>query len=141
MKTIDELVNRFLRWKLPKGFSPDGGISFKRIPDFPELNKWEYEPVGTNLFSAEQAKEMFEYLLSEPQPILSQRKPTISKMETNDPVGYAVWNEVENEWDLDRSIKNHHDMGHVDNSKILPVYLAPAAELFGKVEQLKLENE
>ena len=42
-----------------------------------------------------------------------------------EPVGYAVWNEVENEWDLDGSIKNHHDMGHVDNAKILPVYLAP----------------
>ena len=40
-------------------------------------------------------------------------------------MGYAVWNEVENEWDLDRSIKNHNDMGHVDNSKILPIYLAP----------------
>ena len=185
-KTIDELVNRFLRWKLPEDFSPDGGITYNKI-QYPPHTTYTYIPVGTNLFTADQAKAMFEYLLSEPQPILSQRKPTISKMETTDPVGYAVWNEVENEWDLDSSIKNHHDMGHVDNSKILPVYLAkqetsqgepvgylrfisntnvkfihnlvlkgaspiitpytdipvylaPQAELFGKVEQLKLEK-
>ena len=28
-KNIDEMVNRFLGWKLPKDFAPDGGISFK----------------------------------------------------------------------------------------------------------------
>ena len=75
-KTIDELVNRFLRWKLPEGFSPDGGISFKRIPDFPELNKWEYEPVGTNLFTAVQAKEMFEYCLKEEPVVLNNMSNT-----------------------------------------------------------------
>lgn len=56
-KNIDEMVNRFLGWKLPKDFAPDGGISFKpsEHPDF-----W---PVGTHLFTADQAKAMFEYCL------------------------------------------------------------------------------
>lgn len=60
---IDELVNRFLCWKLPKDFMPDCGISFKR--DFNEGTDFpmQHEPVGTNLFTAPQAKEMFEYLL------------------------------------------------------------------------------
>lgn len=51
---IKKLVNRFLGWKLPKDFSPDGGISFK------ESAWW---PVGTNLLTATQAEEMFRHAL------------------------------------------------------------------------------
>ena len=123
-KTIDELVNRFLRWKLPKGFSPDGGISFKRIPDFPELNKWEYwKPVGKNLFSAEQAKAMFEYLLADEQAILSQGETVAWRLTHFDGSYEIVTNES---W---QKVK-----------KSEPLYLAPQYELFGKVEQLKIDN-
>ena len=160
-KTIDELVNRFLRWKLPKDFNPDGGISFKRIPDFPELNKWEYEPVGTNLFSAEQAKEMFEYCLKEEPVVLNnmsnmpeqvakytrQNSPDISKelaehfkpLPKIDPVGYLRF--ISN-----TNVKFIHNIVLKGASPIItpypdiPVYLAPQAELFGKVEQLELEK-
>lgn len=53
---IDQLVDRFLGWKLPEDFSPDCGITFKPI-----LNS---APVGTNLLTAAQAKAMLEHVLA-----------------------------------------------------------------------------
>lgn len=60
---IKHMVDRFLMWKLPSGFSPDCGISFK--PDFNEHTAYpmRHEPVGTNLFDAQQATEMVRYML------------------------------------------------------------------------------
>lgn len=60
---VGEMVNRFLGWKLPQDFSPDCGISFKRESDYdhPQFGRTKFEPVGTNLLHAGQAKEMFEY--------------------------------------------------------------------------------
>lgn len=49
---VKRAVDRFLCWKLPEDFAPDGGISFDR-------SGHKYEPVGTNLLTAEQAKQMF----------------------------------------------------------------------------------
>jgi len=49
-------VNRFLGWKLPADFSPDGGISFK---------SGVCETIGTHLFTAQQANEMLKYVLEE----------------------------------------------------------------------------
>jgi hypothetical protein len=58
---INKMVNRFLSWKLPSDFYPDGGISLTRTfsPDDP------FRPLGTNLFNAGQAKEMIEYMLKD----------------------------------------------------------------------------
>lgn len=57
---FEKMINRFLTWKLPKDFSPDCGIQFtppaKDAPD-------HFGPVGTNLFTAEQAKQMLFYAL------------------------------------------------------------------------------
>jgi hypothetical protein len=59
---INQMVDRFLCWKLPKDFSPDCGISFDgRLDD--EFNKNKTWPVGTNLFTAEQAKQMFSEIM------------------------------------------------------------------------------
>lgn len=65
---IKHMVNRFLGWRLPEHFSPDAGISFK-----PEYNveynasrgqpPQRYEPIGTNLFDAQQAEEMVRYMV------------------------------------------------------------------------------
>ena len=68
---IKYMVNRFLQWRLPKNFNPDGGISFKR--DYNENTPWpmKHEPVGTNLFDATQAEEMVRYMIdgmSHPPP-------------------------------------------------------------------------
>ena len=60
---IKYMVNRFLVWRLPENFNPDGGISFK--PRFNEHTPYpmKNEPVGTNLFDATQTEEMIRYLV------------------------------------------------------------------------------
>lgn len=57
MNTLDNMVQRFLTWKLPDDFGPDAGISFQK----PE-NK-DFWPSGTNLLTYTQAKNMLEYVL------------------------------------------------------------------------------
>ena len=52
---LKHMVSRFLCWKLPDDFSPDGGISFDK--------KIKNDPVGTNLLTATQAEEMVKYML------------------------------------------------------------------------------
>lgn len=55
-EVIKKATNRFLGWKLPKDFNPDGGITYKQLyPDF--------EPIGTHLFTANQAEEMLRFIL------------------------------------------------------------------------------
>jgi Phage protein (N4 Gp49/phage Sf6 gene 66) family len=73
--SLDKMVDRFLGWKLPKDFHPDCGISFKSESDFdhPEFGRTKFEPMGTNLFHAGQAREMFEHVIGEqdaPQPLM-----------------------------------------------------------------------
>lgn len=51
-----EMIDRFLMWRLPESFSPDGGITFQK----PTPTSW---PVGTNLFTATEARAMLEYVL------------------------------------------------------------------------------
>ena len=58
-----EMVNRFLCWKLPESFSPDCGISFKRLKHYTGELVGDM-PVGTNLFSADEAKAMLEHVLA-----------------------------------------------------------------------------
>lgn len=58
---IDELVSRFLAWPLPENFSPDNGISFRRIEN--KFGAPYPGPAGTNLLDAAQAQEMIEHLL------------------------------------------------------------------------------
>lgn len=57
------MVSRFLQWKLPENFRPDGGISFK--PFFNEHTEYSMraEPCGTNLFDAQQAEAMVRHML------------------------------------------------------------------------------
>jgi len=63
----DEMVSRFLSWKLPQDFYPDAGISFKAEFNENTPHPARHEPLGTNLFHAGQAKEMLEHVL-QPQP-------------------------------------------------------------------------
>ena len=65
---VDKMVARFLNWKLPENFKPDAGITFN-----PEYNieymamlgepPMRHEPTGTNLFDADQAREMIQHML------------------------------------------------------------------------------
>jgi hypothetical protein len=60
---IKHMVDRFLMWRLPESFNPDGGISFEREYNqhtpFPAV----HEPVGTNLFDAQQATAMVRHMI------------------------------------------------------------------------------
>jgi hypothetical protein len=60
---IRQMVNRFLQWKLPDTFNPDGGISFNRTFNEHTAHAMTREPVGTNLFDATQAEAMIRYLI------------------------------------------------------------------------------
>jgi hypothetical protein len=64
-KIIKAAVDKFLGWQLPDGFQPDGGIDFTRHAQGFDGVSYERKPVGTNLFSADQAKAMFEYCLND----------------------------------------------------------------------------
>lgn len=56
---IKKMVSNFLSWKLPSDFSPDCGIYFdKATKGNPFM-----QPIGTNLFTADQAKKMIEAML------------------------------------------------------------------------------
>lgn len=65
---IKYMVDRFLGWRLPEHFTPDAGISFN-----PEYNvefnashgmpPQRHNPVGTNLFDAQQAEAMVRYMI------------------------------------------------------------------------------
>ena len=62
---INEMVDRFLGWKLPADFAPDAGISFKAEYNEGTPRPGKHEPIGTNLLSADQARAMIEYMLAE----------------------------------------------------------------------------
>lgn len=78
-RMVEEMVGRFLQWKLPHDFNPDGGITFE-----PEFNKeymakqgkppMRHEPTGTNLLTATQAKEMLLLILGD---FLPQHEATV----------------------------------------------------------------
>jgi hypothetical protein len=58
----NHMVDRFLMWKLPADFNPDNGISFdRRLGTSTDQVR---APVGTNLLSAAQAKEMVRHMIA-----------------------------------------------------------------------------
>jgi len=66
---IKHMVDRFLMWKLPEHFNPDGGISFDPVASKGTPYEFRRSPSGTNLFSAEQATAMVRHMLDGlPQP-------------------------------------------------------------------------
>ena len=54
---IDHMVSRFLQWRLPDNFAPDGGVSFNTAFRTP------HGPSGTNLLTYTQAKAMVRYMI------------------------------------------------------------------------------
>ena len=61
---VDHMVQRFLSWRLPEGFNPDNGISFKpTFNDHMEGGPMWCNPSGTNLFNYDQAKAMVLHML------------------------------------------------------------------------------
>ena len=60
---IKYMVSRFLNWKLPEGFNPDGGISFQKTFNEHTAHPMKAEPSGTNLLDATQAEAMVRHML------------------------------------------------------------------------------
>lgn len=60
---IKHMVSRFLGWKLPDNFNPDGGVTFERVGNAGTQFEYNREPVGTNLLTATQADEMVRHML------------------------------------------------------------------------------
>jgi hypothetical protein len=60
---IEHMVSRFLSWRLPDNFSPDGGVSFE--PNFMRYGgiTARHEPTGTNLFDGQQATAMVRHMV------------------------------------------------------------------------------
>jgi hypothetical protein len=59
---IKHMVSRFLCWKLPSDFAPDGGVSF-RSSYANEPMRSQCWPVGTNILTSIQAEEMVRHIL------------------------------------------------------------------------------
>lgn len=60
---VKYMVNRFLGWRLPENFRPDGGITFKADYNEGTAYPMKHQPVGTNLLDAVQAECMVRYLI------------------------------------------------------------------------------
>jgi len=60
---IKHMVDRFLSWRLPEDFNPDGGVSFKKTFNEHTAYPMEHMPSGTNLFDASQAKAMVRHMI------------------------------------------------------------------------------
>lgn len=60
---IKHMVDRFLSWKLPANFNPDGGVAFSPVGNAGTPHEYRNEPSGTNLFDAVQAEAMIRHLL------------------------------------------------------------------------------
>lgn len=60
---IKHMVDRFLSWKLPEHFNPDGGISFQPLRNVGTPHEFKSQPSGTNLFDASQAKVMVRHMI------------------------------------------------------------------------------
>lgn len=58
---VDQMVTKFLSWKLPADFAPDAGITFAPGHITPSSPLW---PSGTNLLTGPQARAMVEHMLS-----------------------------------------------------------------------------
>lgn len=62
---IKHMVDRFLGWKLPADFRPDGGVIFQRFSNGfdPNDDGQPNKPSGTNLLDATQAEAMIRHLI------------------------------------------------------------------------------
>ena len=57
---VKHMVDRFLMWKVPADFSPDGGVKFDPHRD---AGGGFHRPIGTNILTATQAEALIRHLL------------------------------------------------------------------------------
>lgn len=62
---IKHMVERFLQWRLPVPWHPDGGISFTPSINQATGRPYEGTPTGTNLFDYTQAEAMIRHMVAD----------------------------------------------------------------------------
>ncbi len=60
---IKHMAERFLAWRLPETFNPDGGVSFDPIANPGTSYEYRRLPTGTNLLTYTQAVEMVRHMV------------------------------------------------------------------------------
>lgn len=85
-RQIKYMVDRFLGWRFPENFNPDGGISFKRYGNVGTPHQYEHRPTGTNVLDAQQAEAMIRYLVQGIPPA-GTHEFTIDKLASADEWG------------------------------------------------------
>ena len=60
---IKHMVNRFLGYRLPENFRPDGGVTFEKFGNKGTPYQYEHQPSGTNLLDAVQAEAMVRHMI------------------------------------------------------------------------------
>ncbi len=60
---LHEITERFLRYELPEDFAPDGGVEFTKLVNPGTPHEHVNRPVGTNLLTYVQAREMLGAIL------------------------------------------------------------------------------
>lgn len=91
---VKHMVNRFLGWKMPDNFSPDGGISFEKVGNAGTVNEYRHQPSGTNLLDATQATAMVEHMFEGISPVfdvddlkeLERMVPNLDSVLTQNPL-------------------------------------------------------
>jgi hypothetical protein len=60
---VKQMAERFLSWRLPETFNPDGGISFEPVHSVGTPHEARRQPVGTNLFTYTEALAMVRHMV------------------------------------------------------------------------------
>lgn len=94
-----QIVSRFLRWELPTDFSPDAGISYKPLP------KHFGRPIGTNLLSSIQARQMVDF-------ILDVVPPTMEEDEARNTTFQGIANAIAAQWGVEATKDTTKDGNH-----------------------------
>jgi len=88
---VKQMVDRFLGWKLPADFNPDGGIRFERTGHGFGGQTFVREVTGTNLLTATQATEMVQHMLA-PFEMTAAPRPLEEWSEEHGNVLWWAWN-------------------------------------------------
>jgi hypothetical protein len=60
---VKHMTERFLGWRLPENFNPDGGVTFDPVYNKGTQYEGRHQPVGTNLLDYTQAESMVRHML------------------------------------------------------------------------------
>jgi hypothetical protein len=112
---IKYMVDRFLMWPLPRDFTPDNGISYKRPNYAPNVPG----PSGTNLLDATQADAMVRHMVEGLPVVNSHATLTTALVEARgalEPFSAKAESDIgsdESDRDLFRPMMQHNEAPHI----------------------------